>query len=51
MNYHYLAGKPDWKQFALDAIAECERLQVRYYIKKDLAAYIGKDKGFWGGGM
>lgn len=39
----------DWASFAQDAITLLEKLGARYYIKKDLARYIGRSEGFGNG--
>ncbi|MFH1088210.1 MAG: radical SAM protein [Chloroflexota bacterium] len=47
LNYHPWAANIDWAQF-VHQITECmDTLGVRYYIKKDLARYLGKSEGFW----
>jgi len=47
MNYHYLPGKIDWREFAVEVQILLDRLGARYYIKKDLAKYLGYSEGFW----
>jgi DNA repair photolyase len=37
----------NWYVFAKDITALMDRMGVRYYIKTDLAKYLGKPKGFW----
>ena len=49
MNYHPRNLEIDWQSFAREVIDILERFQCTYYIKKDLAWYLGKDKGFWRG--
>ena len=41
LNYHPMARSIDWRAFGLAAIALLESLGKPYYIKKDLAAYLG----------
>jgi len=49
LNYHPKGKEIDWAEFGSQAIGLCERLGARYYIKKDLAKYLGYSEGFWGG--
>jgi DNA repair photolyase len=44
LNYHPLANTIDWRKFALDAIALCDKYGKAYYIKKDLAKYMEEGK-------
>ena len=48
LNYHPLAAGIDWRAFANAAIQRLESVGKPYYIKADLARYIGRDEGFWG---
>lgn len=48
MNYHPHGRTIDWKYFAEMMIYKLEMLKKPYYIKKDLAKYLGKPEGFWG---
>ena len=41
LNYHPMARSIDWRAFGLATIALLESLGKPYYIKKDLAAYLG----------
>jgi DNA repair photolyase len=45
LNYYKLDPEPDWKAVALKVIDRLDRHRARYYIKKDLAAYLGENNG------
>ncbi len=45
MNYYNLDPMPDWKAVALKVIDRLEKHQARYYIKKDLAIFLGEKNG------
>ena len=49
LNYHPAGKKIDWREFAVEVQMSLDRLGARYYIKKDLAKYLGYTAGFWGG--
>jgi len=49
MNYHPRGKAVDWQDFAVRVQIACDRAGATYYIKKDLARYLGKAEGFWGG--
>jgi len=50
LNYHEASRSIDWNSFARAAIATLELNGANYYMKKDLAAYIGKPDGILSGG-
>ncbi len=39
-NHDPEADKIDWKAFAGDAVALCQKLGKQYYIKRDLAVFL-----------
>ena len=45
LNYREEGKMINWKKFAQDAVELLDRLGANYYIKKDLARYIGKPEG------
>ncbi len=45
LNYHPHAQTIDWRIFAKLVIATLDELGARYYIKRDLARYIGHPEG------
>jgi len=45
LNYHPHAQTIDWRIFAKGVIATLEGFGAKYYIKKDLARYIGHPQG------
>lgn len=47
LNYHQGAAKIDWARFAHRITDLLERHQKDYYIKQDLAQYLGREEGFW----
>lgn len=47
LNYHPKGKTIDWPHFGQKVVARLERLEARYYIKKDLARYLGRSEGFW----
>ncbi len=47
LNYDPWAAKIDWPAFARQITAFMDGLGVRYYVKTDLARYLGKSEGFW----
>ncbi len=47
LNYHPWADKIDWHEFAKEITTFMDNLRVRYYVKADLAKYLGKSEGFW----
>ena len=49
MNYAQPNRSIDWKDFATRVQILCDKLGVGYYIKKDLAKYLGYKEGFWSG--
>lgn len=49
LNYHPKGQTIDWPDFGRRVIDLLKRLGARYYIKKDLARYLGRSEGFWGG--
>ena len=49
MNYGNRYADSYWLVFANAAIDLCTQLGARYYIKEDLAKYLGHAEGFWGG--
>lgn len=51
LNYQPRGKEIDWPTFGREAIEILQRLGARYYIKKDLARYLGRSEGFWGGSL
>lgn len=49
LNYHPKGKAIDWFDFSHKVLTELKHLEARYYIKKDLAKYLGRSEGFWGG--
>lgn len=47
LNYHQGARSTNWARFAYDVIRQLERHGMNYYIKQDLAQYLGREEGFW----
>ncbi len=47
LNYDPWAAKIDWAAFAQEITEFMNTLGVRFYVKKDLAQYLGKSEGFW----
>lgn len=45
LNYHEPPKTIDWKKFAQDAVNLLDGLGANYYIKKELARYIGRPEG------
>jgi DNA repair photolyase len=45
---NYLPSTINWQKFAQDAINLLEKLSKHYYIKKDLAQYLGQPEGICG---
>lgn len=50
LNYDPHAGTIDWADFARGVTACLDEHRSRYYIKKDLAGYLGKNEGYWSHG-
>jgi len=48
LNYHPAAKGINWRGFAVAAIQRLEALGKSYYIKADLAKYLGRNEGYWG---
>lgn len=51
LNYREEAKKINWKLFAQDAVRLLDNLGANYYIKKDLAKYIGHKEGIRKGNL
>jgi DNA repair photolyase len=51
LNYCDEAKATDWKRFAKDAVELLESLGKPYYIKKDLARYLGQPEGITKGNV
>ncbi|KKL42993.1 hypothetical protein LCGC14_2367300 [marine sediment metagenome] len=49
LNYHARGREIDWRQFGIRVMKQLYDVGARYYVKKDLAGYLGKSEGFWGG--
>lgn len=49
LNYHSHEKSIDWAVFARKAVEQLDRLGCTYYVKSDLARYLGKPPwaGFW----
>ncbi len=47
MNYHEHGKTINWKEFAMTVTGFMDGMKVNYYIKKDLAEYLGKAEGYW----
>ncbi len=47
LNYMEPPVKIDWKNFAERVIEKLNIYHCRFYIKADLAKYLGKEEGFW----
>ncbi len=47
LNYHPWALKVDWAKFAREITEFMDTLGVRYFVKADLAKFLGKPIGFW----
>jgi hypothetical protein len=45
LNYHPMAKQINWKDVAAAVIGQLEDFNCSYYIKKDLAQYVGKPEG------
>lgn len=51
LNYRKEAARIHWKKFAEDVVALLEGLGKSYYIKKDLARFLGEPDGITKGGV
>ena len=49
LNYHPKGKTINWQEFGVKVQILLDKLGARYYIKKDLAKYLGHAEGFWGG--
>jgi len=49
LNYHPKGKEIDWREFGVEVQLLLDKIGARYYIKKDLAKYLGYSEGFWGG--
>lgn len=47
LNWHSRAKSIDWGCYAQTVTALLDKLGARYYIKADLAKYLGESMGFW----
>lgn len=50
LNYHAHARTIDWRDCAERLVPVLEKTEQPYYIKTDLAQFLGQPKGFWAGG-
>ena len=47
LNYHPWAAKVDWHTFGWQIKEFMDEIGVHYYVKADLAKYMGRARGFW----